>query len=361
MKRSSDPRRAHGGRPGRAGAARRDGAPRRDGPPHGGARRSAGPPQRATPGAPAPRFLRPPDKAPLWKPGRDARMVRAEAGLDLAHFVQKQHPHLSVRAARALIDGGHCRVNGRVETFGSRKLAVGDVVEAFLREEHEHTFDPRRILFERDGVIAYDKPAWLPVARGDSPKDWSLTDILRTALGPVTPGHRLDADTSGIVLFAREERVARRLEELFRDHAVQKTYHALVRGHPRESGTHRSYLVQVKKGRGFERWESGRGADAREAITTWEVEHLVGAYGALVRVEPKSGRHHQIRIHFSEMGHPIYGDRLYGDRADPIQIGRHLLHASAVKLPHPAGGHTIELESRLPREFALAEAMLRKL
>ncbi len=125
--------------------------------------------------------------------------------------------------------------------------------------------------------------------------------------------HRIDADTSGIVLFAKQEKVARRLEEAFRDHEVHKTYLAIVRGHPRPSGEHRSYLVQTGKGQGFEHWESGHGADARAAVTTWEVIEQLGTYGALVKVQPKTGRHHQIRIHFSEMGHPLYGDRRHGD------------------------------------------------
>jgi RluA family pseudouridine synthase len=215
----------------------------------------------------------------------------------------------------------------------------------------------RRILHDAGGVLAYDKPAWLPVTPVEGPKSWSLLDILKASVeGPVIPVHRLDADTSGIVLFAREERVARALEELFREHAVTKTYHALVRGHPREQGERRSYLVKVESGQGFERWRSGRGPDAREAITAWEVEERIGAYASLVRVSPRSGRYHQIRIHFSEMGHPIYGDRAYGDRQDPIHVGRHLLHASRVELE--LAGERIDVRSRLPREFLQARERL---
>jgi 23S rRNA pseudouridine955/2504/2580 synthase/23S rRNA pseudouridine1911/1915/1917 synthase len=298
----------------------------------------------------------------LWQPGPDARYVRAEAGQDLAHFlVGHTGKKLSVRAARRLLEAGGCRVNGRVETFGSRVLKHGDVVEFFLPEDHEHVFDRRRILFDDGGVIAYDKPPFLPVTPTDGPKSWSLWDILSAQLGDLHAVHRLDADTSGIVLFARTPMIAERLEAMFRDHAVEKTYLAIVRGHPPEAGERRSYLVKVESRRGFEKWASGRGADAREAITAWRVLERLGRYASLVEVTPKTGRYHQIRIHFSEMGFPLYGDRLYSDRQDPVHCTRHLLHSCRVKLPHPAGGPSIDIEAGLPREFAETAMRLKKL
>ncbi len=302
------------------------------------------------------------EKGALWTPGRDARVVRAESGLGLAHFlVQACKGKLSVRAARRLLEDGCCRIDGRIETFGSRVLKHGEVVEFFIPESHEHTFDPRRVIYDQGGVVAYDKPAWLAVTPTDGPKSWSLFDILKPQLGELHAVHRLDADTSGIVMFARTPEVAQRLEAMFRDHAVKKTYVAIVRGHPRETGLHRSYLVKVESRRGFEKWASGRGAEAREAVTAWTVEERLGKYGSRVRVEPQTGRYHQIRIHFSELGFPLYGDRLYGDRKDPIHVGRHLLHASRVLLPHPSGGPALDIACPPPREFAEAEERLRKL
>ncbi|MBA3709701.1 MAG: RluA family pseudouridine synthase [Planctomycetes bacterium] len=292
--------------------------------------------------------------------------MRAEQGMKLAQFFVHVHKHLSGRAARRLLEDGCCRINGRIETFGSRELRLGEVVEFFLPEEsHEHTFDRRRVIFSGSGLIAYDKPGWLPVTPTEGPKSWSLLDILKPEFtkngGLLIPVHRLDADTSGIVLMATEERVARALEDMFRDHVVKKQYTAIVRGHPRETGSRRSYLVKVDSGRGFEKWQSGRGADAREAVTNWTVEARLGTYGSRVLVEPQTGRYHQIRIHFSEMGHPIYGDRIYGDRKDPIHVTRHLLHASRVTLPDPAGGRDLEIRSSVPREFAQAEEQLRRI
>lgn len=290
--------------------------------------------------------------APLWRPGPGARRVGVEAGMRLAAFVARMRPGLSGREAKRLIGNGLVRIDGMVETYASRELRQGETVEVFAElAPQEHVFDRARIVHEDDELLAYDKPAWLPVTPTDATKSWSLLDILKAELGPaIIPVHRLDADTSGIVLFAKREQAARRLEESFRDHLVAKTYLAIVRGHPRPAGEHRSYLVQRDKGQGFERWESGHGEDARAAVTTWEVLEQLGQYGALVRVQPKTGRHHQIRIHFSEMGHPLYGDRRHGDRRDPVQAPRHMLHAWKIELPHPRSGE-LRLTAPVPDEF----------
>ena len=303
-----------------------------------------------------------PEKGSVWTPGPGARTIKNEAGTDLAHvLVTFAKDTLSVRAARKLIEAGTCRINGRVEAFHSYEVQRGDVVEFFVPEDREHRFDKRRVLHEELGLIAYDKPPYLAVTPQDGPKSWSLFDILKPKYPDIIPVHRLDADTSGIVLFARNPEVAARLEKLFKDHQVQKTYTALVRGHPRETGTHKSYLVKVESGKGFEKWKSGRGQDAREAITTWSVIERVGKYGALVKVEPKTGRYHQIRIHFSEMGHPLYGDRIYSDRRDPVHVDRHQLHATSVLLPNPCGGQILNLTCEIPADMATAMERLRKL
>ena len=305
------------------------------------------------------------DKGHIWTPGPNALTIKSEAGTDLAHFVvSRANGRLSVRKAREALEAGCCRINGRIETYGSYKLQRNDIVELLLPEEDpEHVFDERRILHNDRGVLAYDKPPHLAVTPQDGPKSWSLFDILKAALPdqPLFPVHRLDADTSGIVLFAKDQTTATRLEAMFKDHAVEKTYQAIVRGQPREEGLHRSYLVKVAAGKGFERWKSGRGDDAREAVTAWKVEERLGKYGSLVTVHPRTGRYHQIRIHFSELGHPLYGDRQYGDRLDPVHVHRHLLHASEVRLPNPTSGPELRIRSPLPRDMAKAMEAIRKL
>lgn len=301
--------------------------------------------------------------APSWKPSPGAKRVGVEDGTRLSAFVARTRTGMSVREAKKLIESGCVRVDGATETFASRQLRRGETVEVFAElAPQEHIFDPKRIIFDNDGFLAYDKPAGLPATPTDATKSWSLLDILRAALGKdIIPVHRIDADTSGIVLFSRQERVARTLETAFRDHLVKKTYLAIVRGHPREKGEHRSYLVQSEKGQGFETWASGHGADARAAETTWEVVERLGPFGSLVRVQPKSGRHHQIRIHFAEIGHPLYGDIRHGDRRDPTQAPRHMLHAWRIELPHPVTGDTVKITAPVPKEFDRLADTLRRL
>jgi 23S rRNA pseudouridine955/2504/2580 synthase/23S rRNA pseudouridine1911/1915/1917 synthase len=367
---SSSPRPERGSRPGKPGRGERSERPERGArperprsakphpagpPPHTGKRRPEGyNPRRQKV-----------DKGHIWVPGPNARTIRSEAGQDLAHYLVSQTGgKISVRKAREHLENSCCRINGRIETFGSYELVIGDVVEFLLPEEDtEHRFDPERILHNDRGVLVYDKPPHLAVTPQDGPKSWSLLDILRHAHPdqPLFPVHRLDADTSGIVIFAKDPTTAQRLEAMFRDHAVEKTYHAIVRGHIREEGLHKSYLVKVASHKGFEKWRSGHGPDAREAITSWKVEERLGKYGSLVKVQPKTGRYHQIRIHFSELGHSLYGDKLYGDRLDPVHVHRHLLHASEVHLPNPSSGPALRIKCRLPRDFTTAMEKIRKI
>ncbi len=310
-----------------------------------------------------------PDKGHIWQPGPNARTIRSEAGQDLAHFlVHIAGRKISVRKARELLENGCCRIGGRIESFGSYVLKAGDVVEFILPDEDpEHRFDEQRVLHNDRCVLAYDKPPFLAVTPQDGRKSWSLFDILKASpVGKAAgvelfPVHRLDADTSGIVLFAKDQPTATRLEAMFRDHAVVKTYQAVVRGHPREEGLHRSYLIKVAARQGFEKWRSGRGDNAREAITTWTVETRLGKYGSLLKVIPKTGRYHQIRIHMSELGHSLYGDRLYGDRLDPVHVNRHLLHACEVHLPNPGSGPELKIKCPLPEDMVKAMEQIRKL
>ena len=258
-----------------------------------------------------------------------------------------------MRAVRRLLGTGAVTINGQLETFGSRRLKKGEVVDFTLPSTDEQQqidhFEAKRVLFDESGLIAYDKPAGLAVTPTDAGKMWHLEKMLSDAVGTVYPVHRLDADTSGIVLFARSKPLADDVSEMFREHKVHKTYQAIVRGYPKESGERRTYLVVKDAQPGFEKWGTGRGSDAREALTKWNTIERLGAYATLAEIEPATGRHHQIRIHFSEMGHPLYGDRVYGDRRDPVLCKRHMLHAVKLRLPRPSGGKPIAIRSKLQR------------
>lgn len=271
---------------------------------------------------------------------------------------------LSGRDAKRLLEGGACFVNGRLETFGSRALVAGDVVEVAVPQTVPTKtwilFEPARVVFEDDAMLVYDKPAGLQVVQGDGKKDVNLWDVVKGERPEAEPVHRIDADTSGLVVFGKTPEVCLALLAAFRDHEVDKRYLALVRGQPRPEGTHKSYFVKVAAGQGFERWESGSGQGAKEAITRWKLVEKVGFWAALVEVRPETGRHHQIRIHMAELGHPLVGDTRYGDRKDRVQVTRHMLHASEIDLVHPVTKKKINFKAKLPDDFRTAMKDLEK-
>jgi len=343
-------------------------APRRRGPARG--KPGAGPKYQA--GRPAgggarsgrPKHRGPRLQGPIADPGAEVFTIGPEAGTDLARFLAASVPgKLSVRAVRRALEQGRCRIDGRVETFGSRKLRRGEVVSFVVPDKRErrrrYTFEPERVLYAAHDVVAYDKPPGLPVTPTDAGSGPSLLGILRRDLGDLLACHRIDADTSGVVLLARDEAVRARYEAAFRDHEVHKRYLALVRGHPAPRGSRRTGLILQDVGQGFERWGSGRGEGALLAITAWRLVERIGRGASLLRVTPKTGRTHQIRVHLAELDHPLFGDRIYGDRRDPIHVARHLLHAEAIDAPHPTGDGRLQIDCPMPEDFRRAIAQLR--
>jgi RluA family pseudouridine synthase len=281
----------------------------------------------------------------------------------MRYVVLESGGELSNREAKRLLEEGRCHLNGRLETFGSRVLAAGDVVELVLPKRPDRkkkSFERTRIVHEDAELLVYDKPPGLQVVPGDGRKSVDLTALVRAVCPSAEPVHRIDADTSGLVIFAKDPKTREALEEAFKEHAVDKRYLAIVRGQPRSEGTHKSWFVKVSGGTGFERWQSGSGANAKEAITHWRIVDKLGFWGALIEVRPETGRHHQIRIHMAELGHPLLGDTRYGDRKDQVIVARHMLHAAEITVTHPATGKKLTLKARLPDDFKAAIEELRR-
>lgn len=208
------------------------------------------------------------------------------------------------------------------------------------------------IVYEDEHVLVVDKPAGLVVHPGAGHASGTLVDALadRIAGGdPERPGvvHRLDRDTSGLIALARSEDAHRRLSELVRERAFERTYLALVRGRPRS----RSGRIEAAIGR--DRDDPTRISldtdTPREAVTLFEVEELWPDY-ALLRVRLETGRMHQIRVHLAAVDLPVAGDPVYGVPAPPL--ARQFLHATELAFPHPLTGERIEARSELPRELA---------
>ena len=216
---------------------------------------------------------------------------------------------------------------------------------------------PLRIAYEDEHLLVVDKPAGIVVHPAPGHSTGTLVHGLlgRVAGGdvPERPGivHRLDRDTSGLLVVSRTEEAYRGLRNLVRRRELERRYKALVRGRPR------SWRGRIEAPIGRDRHEPTRMSldtdTPRDAITHFEVEELLDGY-ALLDVRLETGRTHQIRVHLAEIGLPVVGDRVYGV-PDP-ELRRQFLHAWRLAFPHPVTGEQVEAESPLPADLQAALA-----
>ena len=209
-----------------------------------------------------------------------------------------------------------------------------------------------------------DKPAGLTVHPAPGHPSGTLVNALLAACpdlrgiaGTLRPGivHRLDKDTSGLMVVAKNDRAQRALQRQLKDRDVRKTYLALVRGVPApREGTIAAPIGRHPKNRK----KMAVVADGREATTRYRVrEEIAGGQYSLLEVEPVTGRTHQIRVHLAAVGHPVVGDATYGRPS--AAVGRQFLHAHKLAFGMPLGGRTVEFESPLPADLREALSQLR--
>jgi 23S rRNA pseudouridine1911/1915/1917 synthase len=249
-------------------------------------------------------------------------------------------------AAGALVDGIARAKSHRLE--GGEEIVIAEAAP----EEAASPPAPPRIVWEDEHVLVVDKPAGLVVHPGAGHATDTLVDALRGKVAggdPDRPGvvHRLDRDTSGLMVLARSAEAHRTLAELVRARALERTYLALVRGRPRS----RRGKIDAPIGR--DRAEPTRVSldsdSPREAVTHFDVVELWPEH-ALLRVRLETGRMHQIRVHLAAIDLPVVGDRIYGI-ADPA-LARQFLHAAELAFPDPVSGDRVETRSELPAELS---------
>jgi 23S rRNA pseudouridine1911/1915/1917 synthase len=240
----------------------------------------------------------------------------------------------------------------------SHRLEGGEEVELEPPEQPVSTLVPEamdlRIAWADEHLLVVDKPAGLIVHPGAGHASGTLVHGLlpHAAAGgeePDRPGivHRLDRDTSGLLVVARSDQAHARLQALIRRRAVEREYQALVRGRPRS----RAGRIEAPIGR--DRRDATRisldSESPRDAVTHFRVEELLRRH-ALLRVRLETGRTHQIRVHLAAIGLPVSGDRVYGAEAD-LGLERQFLHAARLAFRHPFTGEPIEATSPLPADL----------
>ena len=301
------------------------------------------------------------------------------------------------RLQQVIKDGG-VSLNGAVATDGKRKVVEGDAISLVMpaaRPPDPVGQDiPLDVVYEDEHLIVIDKPAGLVVHPAGGHEDGTLVNALIAHCGESLSGiggvrrpgivHRLDKDTSGLLVVAKNDRAHQKLAKQFADHGrtgpLQRAYLAIVWGAPRlregtidaaieRSNRNREKMMVVKEGRG------------REAITHIElIERYPPLMKGLDETEPlaslvecrlETGRTHQIRVHMSHIGHPLLGDQLYGSgfatkaarlpesaREALVALGRQALHAAMLGFEHPATGEEMLFESEPPADFANLQAAL---
>ena len=293
-----------------------------------------------------------------------------QAGVRLDAFLASALPELTRSAAQRLIADGHVTVDGKAPAK-SMKLAGGEQVAVTLPEPEEAQALPEDIpldvVYEDGDVIVVNKPVGMVVHPAPGHSGGTLVNALLHHCGhslsgiggELRPGivHRIDRDTSGLIIAAKNDFAHQALSLQLQDHSLSRIYEAVVIGNLREDrGTvdapigrcpsDRKKMAVVRQG-------------GKNAVTHWEVLERFQGY-THVRCRLETGRTHQIRVHMAYIGHPLYGDTVYGARPAADMPGQ-CLHAVALTFRHPRTGETVTVTCPLPEEFRRFLEKLRRL
>lgn len=291
----------------------------------------------------------------------------SDAGRRLDLFLAERVPELSRTRIQELTHKGKVRVDGRIAKAAHR-ISAGEAIEIEVlpRPAMEALPEdlPLDVLLVDDDFVIVNKPAGMVVHVGAGHARGTLVNALLHRLGKLSeaggalrPGivHRLDRETSGAMVVARNDNSHENLSEQFRSRNVRKIYVALVHGKmPRESGT---ITLPISRDPNRRTRMTARAKKGRHARTDWRAIARLDGY-TLVELALHTGRTHQIRAHFSAIGHPVVGDTLYGaprilrvgKRTLPL-LGRNFLHAARIGFSHPTTGACVEVRAPLPRDL----------
>lgn len=260
-------------------------------------------------------------------------------------------------AARELIKKGLVKVDGKIGK-PSTKVAIGQQITAIIPEYQKTSLQPQEIelsvIYEDESLVVIDKPAGLSVHPGPGHPDGTLINAVMALCPDITgvgednrPGivHRLDMDTSGVIVVAKNDRSHRSLSDQFKNRTVTKKYVALVEGNMYQ----KKAIIDGPIGRDpHNRKKMAIIENGRDAKTEYAVDERFAQFDWL-SVKPKTGRTHQIRVHLCSLGHPVAGDILYGNRV--AGLDRQFLHAESLSLSHPINNNLMEFTSPLPQDL----------
>lgn len=278
----------------------------------------------------------------------------------LDKVVSNLEQNISREAIQRMVKTGKIMVNGKQEK-ASYKTTVGDVIT--LEEEIPEEIElkpqemPLDIIYEDEDMLVINKEKGIVVHPGNGNPDGTLANAVMAKCkgslsgigGKIRPGivHRIDKDTSGLIIVAKNDTAHLNLSKQIQDRKVKKTYIALVRGVIKENEA----TINMPIGRSSkDRKKMAVTKDGKEAITHFKVLKRYNGF-TLLEVKIETGRTHQIRVHLSEIGYPIVGDEVYSNGKNPFGVKGQMLHAEKLELKHPRTGKDLTFEAPVPKYF----------
>ena len=296
-----------------------------------------------------------------------------QSGQRLDLFLTQTDASLSRSQVKRAVEEGDVLVNG-VTPKVSQRLKEGDIISYILKPAKEAVATaqdiPLNIIYEDDAVIVVNKPAGMVVHPAPGNPDNTLVNALLFHCqnlsgigGVIRPGivHRLDKDTSGLIVAAKTDEAHRNLSAQFENHNVHKTYLALVWGDVK--GNTGEIILSVGRHATNRKKMSTKSRRGKDALTLWKVRERYGI-ATLLEVEIKTGRTHQIRVHLSDRGYPVIGDEVYGISSkirvikDPLlktklkALNRQALHAAKLSFIHPLKHERVVFTAQMPQDVA---------
>lgn len=286
---------------------------------------------------------------------KEWKVSSEESGQKLLVFLKSRCPdHLSLRRLKKSVEEGLCRINGKTERFASTLVGFGDRI-IFCDDDEQSVEDvawdaSERFIHIDQDLVAYNKPA------GMLSEDKKLLLLMKQQFGPhTTLLHRLDRDTTGVLLFGRNDHAIEKILEAFKNREITKTYLAIVDGVPKQtSGIIENFLGKISTYQGQSIWGAVDREKGQHASTCWKMEKAAKKEALLI-CHPETGRTHQLRVHLSGMGHPILGDHHYARSFVSLYRPRRLLlHAAEIALAHPRDHVSVTIKAPLPNDFTQA-------
>lgn len=296
------------------------------------------------------------------KPGAERRPFRPDVieqyvpqlEAPLLEFLISAMPDRKRTNIKELLQHNQVRVNGSVTTQFDLPLQPGDSVEINLTREFPCFYNRRlKLVYEDNDIIVANKGYGLLSMGNDKVREGTAYSILKDYLKWVDPRlkifivHRLDRDTSGLLMFAKNQEAKERMQHNWNNMVLNRKYYAVVEGNvEQDQGTVRSYLAENSQ---YEVYSTDNPDEGQLAVTRYKVLKRRNGY-SLLEIELDTGRKNQIRVHMKDLGHPIAGDRKYGAKSSPIH--RLALHAGTLRFVHPMTRREMNFSTGIPTSFA---------